>query len=90
MSAVELRNVDKSFYISYQAWLNQQVKAEKQKGKKTVPYFKSFDKFFNYKKQEKDAWRNIYKKENDKDENNDINLDFLNLIKEINNGKKGG
>ena len=31
-----------------QAWLNQQVQATKQKGKKSVPIFSKFDDFFNY------------------------------------------
>ena len=46
MKSVGLRLVDKQRDLHLQAWLNVQVKATKQKGKKTVPYFKTFDEFF--------------------------------------------
>lgn len=46
MRAVQLKHVDDQRNLHIQAWLNNQVKATKQKGKKTVAYFKSFDEFF--------------------------------------------
>ena len=46
MKATRLRLIDKERDIHAQAWLNVQAKATKQRGKKTVPYFKSFDEFF--------------------------------------------
>lgn len=46
MKSVSLQLVDKQRDLYLQAWLNIQAKATKQKGKKTVPYFKSFDEFF--------------------------------------------
>jgi hypothetical protein len=46
MKAVRLRLLDKERDIHAQAWLNVQAKATKQRGKKIVPYFNSFDEFF--------------------------------------------
>ena len=46
MKAIRLRLIDKERDIHAQAWLNVQAKATKQRGKKTVPYFKNFDEFF--------------------------------------------
>ncbi|MCL1990913.1 MAG: hypothetical protein FWG67_08505 [Defluviitaleaceae bacterium] len=46
MKAVQLQLVDKQRDLHIQAWLNMQVKATKQRGKKTVPYFKTFNDFF--------------------------------------------
>ncbi|MCL1989757.1 MAG: hypothetical protein FWG67_02590 [Defluviitaleaceae bacterium] len=46
MKSVGLQLVDKQRALHMQAWLNVQAKATKQRGKKVVPYFKSFDDFF--------------------------------------------
>ena len=46
--AIRMQMLDKERDIHAQAWLNQQAKATKQRGKKTVPYFRSFDEFFSY------------------------------------------
>ena len=46
MKAIRLKLVDKQRDLHIQAWLNTQVKATKQRGKKTVPYFKTFGDFF--------------------------------------------
>ena len=46
VQAISLRLTDKERDIHAQAWLNVQAKATKQRGKKTVPYFASFDEFF--------------------------------------------
>ena len=46
MESVGLQLVDRQRDLHIQAWLNTQATATKQKGKKTVPYFKTFDEFF--------------------------------------------
>jgi len=46
MKATRLRLTDKERDIYAQAWLNAQVKGTKQRGKKIVPYYGSFDEFF--------------------------------------------
>ena len=46
MKSVGLQIIDKQRDLHTQAWLNAQVRATKQRGKKTVPYFKTFDEFF--------------------------------------------
>jgi len=48
IKAVRLQLLDKERDIHAQAWLNVQAKATKQRGKKTVPYFRSFDEFFKH------------------------------------------
>jgi len=48
MKAIRLQLIDKQQDLHIQAWLNVQAKATKQRGKKTVPYFKSFDEFFKH------------------------------------------
>jgi len=53
MKSVGLQLVDKQRELHLQAWLNVQAKATKQKGKKTVPYFKAFDEFFKDPENEK-------------------------------------
>lgn len=50
IDAYKLQRVDREYDIHLQAWVNNQAKAEKKKGKNTVPYFKSFDKFYDYEK----------------------------------------
>ena len=44
--AIRLRLTDKERDIHAQAWLNVQAKATKERGKKIVPYFSSFNEFF--------------------------------------------
>lgn len=48
-----------------------------------MPYFKSFNKFFDYEKEQDKVWRKITNSENVK-QNSDIDLDLLNMIKESN------
>ena len=48
MKAESMKRVDSEYEIHLQAWVNHQVKAEKEQGKKTVPIYKKFDQFFNY------------------------------------------
>ena len=49
MKAVELQRLDKQYDIHLQAWVSQQAKAVKKNGK---PVYRTFDKFFDYKKEE--------------------------------------
>ena len=53
MKAYRLRHVDELYKMHLQAWLNNQATATKQKGKKTVPFFKSFDEFYDIQEEEK-------------------------------------
>ena len=53
MKAYRLMHIDELYRMHLQAWLNNQATATKQKGKKSVPYFKSFDDFFNIVEEEK-------------------------------------
>lgn len=53
MKAQQLKEVDKEYYIHRQAWANQQVQATEKRGKRTVPVYGTFKKFFDYEKQEK-------------------------------------
>lgn len=52
MKAKSLKQVDTEYEIHLQAWVSHQVKAEKKQGKKTVPIYKTFNQFFNYKERE--------------------------------------
>jgi len=53
MNAAKLSLFDKERDLHALAWLNVQAKATKQRGKKTVPYFKSFDEFFKHPEDDK-------------------------------------
>lgn len=46
IKSIKLSLTDKERDLHALAWLNIQAKATKQRGKKTVPYFNSFDEFF--------------------------------------------
>ena len=48
MKAYQLSRVDREYELHLQAWLNQQARATKSKGKKTVSVFSTFNDFFNY------------------------------------------
>lgn len=65
MESVKLRVQDKERDIFMSAWLNQQVKATKEQGKKRVPYFKTFDSFYKPTelKKEKSVVSEQYKSE---------------------------
>lgn len=54
MKAYALKRLDEEHAIHRQAWINQQAKATKQQGKKTVPYYRNFKQFFDYDKLEQD------------------------------------
>lgn len=49
--AFQLKRLDKERDIYLQAWVNRDV--ESTKGKKSEPYYKEFNKFFNYEEREK-------------------------------------
>lgn len=50
MKAVQLKEVDKAYYIHLQAFKNFQATATKKVGKKQKPIFSNFTKFFDYEK----------------------------------------
>lgn len=54
MRAFNLSEVDKKYYMHLQAWLNHQVTATEERGKKQVPVFKSFKQFFDFEKELKE------------------------------------
>lgn len=47
MKAYNLKKLDKLELIHQQAWANNAIKATKTQGKKEVPYYQKFDKFFD-------------------------------------------
>lgn len=53
MKAYGLRRVDKDRDMHWQAWLNQQVKATKGKGRSQKPYYRNFNDFFDHEEKEK-------------------------------------
>lgn len=55
MRAHNLARVDKEHDMHLQAWLNYQVTATREQGKKQVPVFKKFEDFFDYKKRLKEV-----------------------------------
>lgn len=73
ITAYELSRLNRSREIHEQAWANAQVKAEKTIGKKTVPVYKTFDKFFDYKKAEEEIL-GTQKPKNDNSELQDLLL----------------
>lgn len=54
LTAYRLKRLDDQELIHQQAWANWQVQATTQKGKKSVPVFTSFKKFFDKEKYEKE------------------------------------
>lgn len=52
IEAVQLRQIDKSYWTHLQAWLTFAAKAEKKAGKgKTKPVYNKFKKFFDYEQE---------------------------------------
>jgi hypothetical protein len=49
--AYQVKLHDQQFDSAYQAWMNQQVQATKGSGKNVKSAYKTFDDFFNNKKQ---------------------------------------
>lgn len=54
MKAFRLKRLDREREIHLQAWVNNQVKATKKSGRDVKPYFKDFQKFFDYEKKQKE------------------------------------
>lgn len=54
LTAYQLKRLDQQELIHQQAWANWQVQATEQRGKKSVPVFNSFKKFFDKEKYEKE------------------------------------
>lgn len=50
MYAFRLKQADEELKMHKQAWINHQVTATKEQGKKQVPVYKSFKQFFDYEK----------------------------------------
>lgn len=50
MYAYSLKNIDKQHDMHLQAWINHQVTATKESGKKQVSVYKTFKDFFDYDK----------------------------------------
>lgn len=59
--------LDNERELHMQAWLNQQVKATKKVCKKTIPYFKNFQAFFDYTKHENEITGNSKKEKAEPD-----------------------
>jgi hypothetical protein len=55
MEAVRLKQVDMDYRNHLQAFLNFAVKAEKKSGKKSVPVYRDFKRFYDYEKAQKRA-----------------------------------
>lgn len=51
MEALELKMFDQNFAAHRQAYLDFAVRAERKVGKKTVPVYKKFRKFFDYERE---------------------------------------
>lgn len=51
MEALELKMFDRNFEAHRQAYLDFAVRAERKTGKKTVPVYKKFQKFFDYERE---------------------------------------
>lgn len=58
MKAHSLKSLDLDYKAHKQAWINQQVKATKEQGKKTVPVYLNFKQFFDYEKMEREILGN--------------------------------
>lgn len=71
MRACQLKTLDNENKLHKLAWMTEQAKATKQKGKKTVPYFKTYKDFFDYDRYEKDI---LGKPKEDKKNNAITNL----------------
>ncbi len=77
--AYRLKKLDEQELIYQQAWANWQVQATKQQGKKQVPIYPTFKKFFDKKKFENEI---LGIKNSDSKFNQDSKL--INLMKKAN------
>lgn len=53
MKAYSLQRLDQEYFIHKQAYLNHVVQATKERGRKTVPVYPTFDSFFDHKAHER-------------------------------------
>lgn len=58
MQAAKLKQVDLDYLIHKLAFANFRVQAQRKSGKKSVPVYKEFKKFYNYEKAVKEALKN--------------------------------
>lgn len=79
LKAYRLKRLDEQEFIYQQAWANWQVQATKQQGKKQVPVYPTFKKFFDKQKIENEILgiKNLDSKLN---QNNKL----INLMKKAN------
>lgn len=53
MTAVRLKRIDQDYWVHWQAFQNQRIKAEKKAGKnRTKPVYSNFKRFYDYQKEE--------------------------------------
>lgn len=86
MKAYKLQRVDKEYDMHLQAWINQQVKATREQGKKQVPVFKKFTDFFDYEKNINAIIEPKVRQLNDKSKRMARIASRLNAGKEVNDG----
>lgn len=60
MKAYSLKSLDYDYKAHKQAWINQQVQATKEQGKKTIPVYRNFKQFFDYEKMEQELLGNKF------------------------------
>lgn len=53
IKAWNLRRIDQEYFIAKQAWMNREIDAQRKKGKGYEYVYKTFKKFFDYEKQER-------------------------------------
>ena len=81
MYAHNLRELTRMKDTNYLAWQIQQATATKEKGKKTVPYFKDVKSFFDYEKARAELKGQV---EIENKTTGDARATFLELIKNAN------
>ena len=54
IKAYRLKKLDQDREIAFSAWLNREINATKKRGKKIEYIYRSFDKFFDYEKRERE------------------------------------
>lgn len=55
MKAYRLKSIDKEYDMYLSAWVNHQVTATKEQGKKTVSVYKDFKSFYDYESRLKEV-----------------------------------
>ncbi len=58
MTAFRLKQADREYAIHLQAWMNREIKAKRESGKKKlVPVYKTFKQFFDFEKRVREILR---------------------------------